>query len=574
LKYKIIIILTIITLISVNLFGCTNDLDTFRNSQSDVDESVDYLIVESGQLVLPLTPFNTLNPLMTNNLNYHYFSKLIFEGLFEFNENLETIPKLATEYIIKNNGKTILVKLREDVYWHDGEKFTASDVIFTINALNNSTAETAYSTIISNTFVSGSNISSAKIVNARIIDDYSIEIDFEQALGNNIEALTFPIISSHVFNSVGRNIDYSKALELENYEPIGTGPFKFVSYDKHKSVNLESNENYRDGKPRISSVVGKVLENEELFLTAYEAGQINITPAIGVDWDKYKQNSRIKTVEYISSNYEFMGFNFSNNIFSGEGGLAIRKAINYGIDRQEIIQKVFLGHATQTDVPIYPASWLIAEEANFYGHNTEMAKELLVDARFMDNDGDGILENIEGTKLSFRMVTNPSNQYRFRVAEMIRENLKEIGIEIILQFDTSYKQEVTKEEVTSEWENINTIITKGDYDIALLGWHMSVIPDLSFMLHSNQENYGNFIKYKNPTMDSLLDLAKSSINKEDRLLAYKDLQRFIVDDLPYISLFYRNKALLIDTKIMGEINPNLSNLYNGLDKCYIVTKSN
>lgn len=571
LKYKLIAIIIVIGILAATLIGCNGVLEEVGNDKEI--ENVDYLILEGGQVVLPLTPFATLNPLMTNNVSYHYFSKLIFEGLFEFNEKLVPTPKLAATSIIKNEGKTILVTLREDVYWHDGEKLTADDVLFTINVLNSSTVETAFSNLLTSALGAFSTPDSNKIT-AKVIDDYNIQIDFSQSFNNIKEVLTFPIIPKHIFNNGGGSKDYLMALNIEDYSPIGTGPFKFESYDRNKSIKLVANESYRDGEPSISIVEGKVLSDDELFLTAFEAGQIAITPTIGVDWDKYKDNSKVNIMEYVSSDYEFLGFNFDNELFLSESGNAIRQSILYSIDRQEIIQKIFLGHATQTDVPINPISWLYSDELTTYGFNIDTSKKLLANAGFIDLDSDGILEDSEGNKLSFRLITNTSNLYRLRTAEMIREDLKKIGIEIILDVDTEYKNDIIKEEIDLEWEELNNKIKEGNYDIALLGWQMSTIPELSFVFHSNQLLSNNFIRYNNPEMDTLLINASIAYNEEDKFLAYKNILEHITEELPYVSLFYRNKALLVDTKIMGELNPTFFNPYNGLEKCFLALETN
>ncbi|WFA09477.1 peptide ABC transporter substrate-binding protein [Tissierella sp. Yu-01] len=561
-KSRKLVFLLVVLMLFTFLTGCNSDIEPIANTENE-EVDIDYLIVEGGQVVLPLTPFNTLNPLMTSNLSYYYFSKLIYEGLYEFNDSLEPTPQLAESHTILDDGKTVLVKLREDVYWHDGEKFTTEDVMFTINVLSNSKLNTAYN----------DNISYFKSISANVIDDYNIELRFEVPSGNVLESLTFPIIPSHQFIANKANDRYAMALQLEGYSPIGTGPFKFINYDKYKSIELEAYENYRFGKPSIANVIGKVLNNNELFITAFEAGQINITPVTGVDWDKHKESSRIKILEYVSNDYEFLAFNFNNPIFSGENGSVIRKAINYGINRQEIIQKIYLGHATQTDVPLHPNSWLLSEEANHYGYNPATGRELLTSSGLIDVNGDGILEDQEGNKISFSLVTNPTNLYRFRVAEMIREDLKEIGIEIVLAFDTSYERDIELEDKMNEWDELNEKITSGKFDIALLGWQLSLIPDLNEFFHSNQIGQNNIINYNNEVMDTLLLNVDNSFSKESRITSYNEIQKYIIDDLPYVSLFLRNKAILIDTKIRGELSPNIFNPYKGLEKCFIALDS-
>lgn len=559
-KYRKAIVFLLLISIMITLNGCNQDNNTDGLEGGSISDT-DHIPSEGGEIFIPLTNFTTLNPLITDNANYYYFSKLIFEGIFEFDNNLKPTPQLAEEYFVSDNGRKIIINLKKNVKWHDGEEFTSADVAFTIDVIKYAGTESIYGRIFNN--IGG-------IKEARIIDDNSIEIIFAQELGNNLEALTFPIIPKHVFYSGKGNSDYANALKTEDYVPIGTGPFKFNKYEKFKNLTLESNENFREGKPYINKVIGKVLENEELILTGFETGQLNIATALGVDWDKYKHNDRINVYEYISPDYEFIGFNFQNPIFNEAKGLAIRKAINYGIDRQSIIQKNHLGHSTQVDVPIHPNSWLASDYTHYYGYNKERAKEELSRAGFTIEDDNGILMDQEGNKLSFSMITNSYNPIRLKTALMIKEDLRKIGIEIKMDFDEKSKDTITKDMIESQWELINEKIVYGDFDLVLLGWELSLIPDLSFIFHSSAiEGANNFIKYNNEVMDELLDNIFMVSNELEKLALYEDIQKHIVEDLPYVSLHFRNKALLVDSKILGNLNPTFFNPYYGLKNCYI-----
>lgn len=408
-----------------------------------------------------------------------------------------------------------------------------------------------------------------KIIDVKAIDEYNLNIVFDRGFSNNLEILTFPIIPKHIFVNNNKNQGYLKALEIENYTPIGTGPYKFVNYDKFKSITLKAYDNYRDGKPGIETVVGKVLEDEELILTSFETGQISLAKANGVDWDKYKNNNRIKVIEYLSNNYEFLGFNFDKDVFSNEKGLAIRQAIYYGINRQDIIRKVLLGHGTQIDVPINPESWLISNSANTYGYNVELAKDKLISAGFTDIDGDGILEDEVGNKLSFRLLTNSYNPLRVKIAEMIKSDLKEIGINIIPDYNASLQDNITEEMKNGELDRINNKLISGDFDIVLTSWQISVIPELSFLYHSNSSNLTNFSRYKNDTMDMLLANANNVFEREEKLIAYEELQKYIIEDIPNISLFFNNSSILVDSSIVGDLTPTFFNPYKGLERCII-----
>ncbi|NLY86635.1 MAG: peptide ABC transporter substrate-binding protein [Tissierellia bacterium] len=570
-KHKRYLLILIALLVLITACQAQNDLSPDNDINEEIDDVVEYSPVEGGNVILPLTNFDTLNPLMTENSSYYFFSKLIFEGLFDFDKNLNIIPQLAKDYTIENDGKIVVIQLKDNIFWHDGERFTAYDVEFTINTIKYANADTTYKQMFSKSMGSFSPSDIRRIMDVSVLDDTSIQITFDRAFSNNLEVLTFPIIPKHRFSTgKGSNQDYKKALEMEDYTPIGTGPYKFHSYEKTKEIILSSNENYREGKPYIDNITGMVLDNEEDILTAFETGQIHMATTISVDWDKYEQNSRIKAFEFVSGNYEFLGFNFEKEIFSGERGRSLRKAIAYGIDRQSIIQNLYLGHGTQIDVPIHPDSWLLSDKGNTYGYNLELAKKEISKLGWADNDKDGILEDEEGNKITLNLLTNTYNLMRLKTAELIKEDLEKLGIAINIIPNEEKTDDITLEDIENQWEEINDLLSSGNFDMVLLGWQLSVIPDLSFAFHSSQIEYNtNFIRYSNDTMDQLLETVFLDGNRDRKIEHYDKLQSFIIEDLPYVSLFFKNKALLVDTKIMGELDPTFFNPYRGIEKAYI-----
>ncbi|MCF6461830.1 ABC transporter substrate-binding protein [Clostridium sp. Cult1] len=571
-KCKRIIITLLIITILFTLTGCDKDeanniSETFETNTTSVKE---YEPEYGGQLVLPLTVLKTLNPLISENLSYYYFSKLIFEGLFELDQNFDIKNQLAEDYIIRDDG-TISIKLKENVLWHDGEKLTAEDVAFTINTIkyanNDSTYKKMWDAAMGNYYSSNIN----RIIDVYVIDDYNLDIKFDINFSNSLETLIFPIIPKHRFVvDIENKNSYIKALMEDDYTPIGTGPYRFSNYDKYKSIRLEYFQDYREGRPYIDKIIGKILEDDELALTAFEAGQIDLTIALGVDWEKFDQNNRVRILEFVSQNYDFLGFNFSKSIFNNEQGHKLRKAMAYGIDRQAIIQKVFLGHATQTDLPIHPNSWLISDEANAYGYNLSKAREEINELGWKDINGDGFYEDENGKEITLRLITNSYNPLRLKTADMIVEDLNKMGIHVIKDYPENIPDNLTEEMVDNQWEHLNNRIIRGDYDIVLLGWSISPTPELSFAFHSSQIKSGtNIIRYNNQAMDEALLEAFGAVNKDRKLKAYEKLQSVITEELPYVSLFFKNKALLIDKKIMGDVDPTFHNIYRNIEKWYI-----
>jgi peptide/nickel transport system substrate-binding protein len=565
-KRIVCILLSLIILLSVS--GC-NIEEKLRNPNELQDNGEDEEFVETqpnygGEITVPILHVKSLNPLLSSDRSLYYFNKFIFEGLFDIDEQMNIKNVLAEEYNIEGDGKTVNIKLRENVIWHDGENFTSDDVKFTVDVM-----KFAYNSQYARELSGAYKISARLLQTAdvKITDRYNLKITSNYGSSDIIESLIFPIIPKHKFLG---NKPYENALSSNGNNLVGTGPYKKTEYNKLKSVVLQSNEDYWNGKPYIDKIAGRVLNDDDLSLISFESGQVDVTTSQGVDWEKYAQNKNVRIYEYASQQYEFLGFNFRKELFMSERGRALRKAIAYGIDRQSIIQKVYLGHATQIDVPIHPDSWLVSDDANSYGYNVNKAKETLEAAGWADNNGDGIYEDAEGNKLSIKLTTNSYNDLRRKTANIIAQNLRNIGIEVIKDYNESETENVTEEMSDKQWQEVQNKLTSGSFDVILLGWDLSYSPDLSFAFHSSQVAGGtNFIAYQNPEMDVLLNETSNTVSREQKKQVYEKIQKNIIEELPYVSLFFVNNSILANKKIKGEITPSTLNIYNNIDKWYI-----
>ncbi|RKD33173.1 peptide ABC transporter substrate-binding protein [Thermohalobacter berrensis] len=572
---RIAVIILIISLI-FSFVGCEVKNDGKDENGNETEDNIDTEVkpVYGGELILPISNVETLNPLLNRKKSIYYFNKLIYEGLFDIDEKFNVKKVLADNYKITDNGLVINIKLKDNVTWHDGEKFTAEDVKFTIDLLKYGAIDSAYRKMLLNVYNSLEIVDIEHILFTKIIDDYNIEIHFDRSYSNALETLTFPILPRHQFLQDGKinKNSYKNALQKENFTPIGTGPYKFVEYNKLKWIKLESNENWWKGKPYVSNITGKIFKDDNATIAAFKSGLVDLSLAKGIDWEKYVQDRKGKIYEFTSTNYEFLGFNFDKEIFKGEQGKDIRKAIAYGIDKKRIIKKVYLGHGKTTDVPILADSWL-ASKVDTYKYNKDKAKEILENAGWKDTDNDGVRENENGQKLEFKLLTNSYNILRKETADIIIENLSDIGIKVIPDYEIKKPESITNDQADKQWEEIKGKIIAGDFDIVLLGWELSQIPDLTFAFHSSQIEKGtNFIRYSNDEMDRLLEKAFRAASRKEKKEAYNKLQKLIIDELPYVSLLFRNKAILVADKVEGIDNPTSYNIYNNIEKWFIPEK--
>ena len=569
-KIKGLLSILLIVFLLMGTWGCgiSENIDDDPKNE-DVDPIV-YEPAFGGEINVPLDYIETLNPLVNEDLSLHYFNKLIFEGLFTIDENLDVASVLAKDYEISDDGRKIKVSLRDDVYWHDGEKFTAEDVVFTIDVIKFGTGEGIYKNFLNTVYKSVSSDDLRRIMDVNTLDDGNLEIIFDRGYSNALESLTFPIIPKHKFLSgdITTKEAYNRALKIEGYEPVGTGPYKFVNYEKLKSVSLNVNENWWKGKPYIEKINGKIIESEDLSITSFESKQVDVAVAKKPDWEKYSQKEDIDSYEYPSQNYVFLGFNFNNEMFSLEKGKVIRQAIAYGIDRQNIVDKAYLGHGVVSDTPILPNSWLSAGEIN-YNFNANKAKEILIDNGWKDSNNDGIYEDSEGKELTLRILTNSYNDTRKATADLIAENLKSIGIKVIKDYPSEKPEDITEEDVENQWNRVVDKVNEGNYDMVILEWQLSHIPDLSFAFHSSMIGDTNIIAYNNETMDNLIESAFSAKGRDAKKSSYNELESFIIEELPYVSLYFKNQGLLVNSKIKGEINPTSFNIYNNIEEWFV-----
>ena len=521
--------------------------------------------MSGGELNVPLAHVKPLNPLLNSDSSAYYFNKLIFESLFEFGENLEPTEQLVESYALNEDG-IIDIVLKKNVKWHDGENLKAEDVKFTIDTIKYGTQHKKYEAQISDLYKNEGILNLNDIKDVMVKNDREFSVVFGENKANIIETLTFPIIPSHVFKG-----DFDKALSENDYIPVGTGPFKQAKYEKLKTVTLESFDSYWGDKPLIKTIRGRILKDENLSLTSFSAGQIDSTFSLGTDWEKYTQDESVDVHEFPSRHFEFLAINSKSSVLEGEKGLAIRKAIAFGINRKNIISKVYQGHATLSDTPVNPNSYLTTDKLNeTYKYNVSKARKLLQEAGFNDQNNDGIYEDEDGTVLTLKLTTNSYNQLRVKTLDMISDDLKNIGIKIEKDYEFIKNVDAEDEQVERDWENFQSKVKSRDFEIALIGWDTSFMEDLSQMFRS--DSLDNFSHYKSEKMDSALDDISSSVKREEKINNYEKAQRVFLEELPYVSLFFTNGAVLVNKKINGDIIPNYINIYTDIDKWFIPKK--
>lgn len=559
--------LIIICIMSLILTACSSNI----NAQTDIattevatktSETITITPTSGGTLDVAIRNPKTLNPLLNEDASIDEILKLVYDDLIILDENQKPAPSIASSWDISPDGKSITLKLRNDVFWHNGNNLTTNDVRFSIDTIRNSQETSAYKSCVSN------------IVSSSIIDDFTMVINYKQPFSAEVYNLNFPIISYDYY--LGENILTSN----KNMMPMGTGAYEFENLDEMKSLNLKRNPRWFKGSQSnitvlkddtkdydfkyIDNIKAIIVPKKEAELYMFDQRQIDFLSTDVVDWEKYSGTKETTINEYVTNYYDFLGVNFNSSIFNDK---LVRQALAYAIPKEKIAKDIYLEHVTLTDTPINPKSWLKPSNELVYRYNINKSKELLEQAGWTDTDSNGVLDK-NGMEFNFSLLVNRENPQRLEVANTIKETFKQIGIEVSVDIQ--------------DYQIYSENLKNKNFDTFLGGWKLSTVPDLNFAFHSSQIADGNnFISFNNIDMNSLLSQTYNAIGDNAMLESYKNLENYMLEELPYISLYFRNAAILMNESLKAsdsyKENDNLpfkNNVYSQIDNYIVCDKKN
>ncbi|MDO5789110.1 MAG: glutathione ABC transporter substrate-binding protein [Fusobacterium sp.] len=431
-------------------------------------------------------------------------NRLIYSRLVEADENMQIHPGLAESWK-QLDDKTMQFNLRKGIKFHNGDDFTAEDVKFSFERMMNSPRIA---------FVL------PPIERIDIVDDYTVNIVTKTPFGPLLAHLSHPALGM-----------VSKKLLTENPEalkekPIGTGSYKFKEWIYGDKLVLEKNEDFYDKNERgLKYIIFKNVVEASNRAIGLETGEIDIaTPISSVDEENIKNNPKLQLLTKPSISYTYIGMNMTKAPLND---IRVRKAINYAIDKQAIIDVILNGNGKIATSPIAPGVFGFTDKTKNYEYNVEKAKELMKEAGY---------EN--GFTTSMLVFSGEANT---QTAEIVQAYLKEIGIDL--------KIEIV--EVSAYWD----MTERGVHNLFLGSWGV-VTGDADYglyaMYHSSAKGgAGNRDFYENEKVDELLDKAKTEIDPETRKKLYEEAQILIVNDAPDVMLYNRNLTVGAQKYIKG-----------------------
>lgn len=464
----------------------------------------------------------------------------IYDGLFDYDNDLNIVPALAESYEVSTDGKTVTFNLRQGVSWHDGEPFTSADVQFTVME------------VLKKVHPRGPN-SFREVTSIDTPDAHTAIFNLENPAPYMLRALSgyeSPIVPKHLLE--GQD---PRSAPLAN-NPVGTGAYKFVEWKKGQYVRLDKNENYwRPGLPYLDRIVGRfipdastrtaAMENGEVMYGAYgaipniDAVRLRDMDGISVTTDGYSMINPMSLIEFDTTEAPF-------------DNPAIRQAISMALDREFLIENIWFGYgkpATSALSTNFSATGLYKEGLPNYPANAdiEAAKALLDEAGFKP-DSDGVR-----AKAVLDLI--PYGEDWRRAGEYMKQALGDVGIELELRY-----------------EDVPTWLKRvyADYDFAMNVNYFYQLPDPVLGVHRHYgtdqirqgTHFVNSTRYSNPKLDSLLAAGAMEADAAKRSEIYGDIQKILAEDMPVVNLFemqfltvYNDKLKDHATSALGAYGP-------------------
>lgn len=429
----------------------------------------------------------------------------IYEGLLQYaKDSLDIKPCLAKSWDISEDGLSYTFYLRDDVKFHDGSEFNAEAVKFNIDRQlpDKKTEDMPYAEAVYGV-----------VKNVEVLDKYTVKI--------NLNSPSTPFLSSLAM-SIGAPIASPKALQESNNNlnehPVGTGPYKFVRWDKSQNVVLVKNEDYWGEKAKTTNLVFKIIADHSARAVALTNGEVDIISGVDVNVVDQIKSGGCKIFENEGMNIFYVAFNTTSPTFKDRN---IRRAVFQAINVPEMTESLTKGYGTAATsilpkfVDGYDASISPA------GYNPESAKTTLTKAGVKD--------------VHFITHTGPGAQ---EVAEAVQGYLKKIGVGCTID--------------AYDWTTYKDKTRNGNFDMCYYGWTGdNGDPDNFLSLLSNSDYTINVSRYDNPLYKAGIQKGLESPRGEERNRIYTELERIQAEDAVLLPLWHK--------KSLSAYRPNINN---------------
>jgi len=469
-------------------------------------------------------------------------SRQIFDGLVEFDQTLAITPALAQFWRASRDGLTWTFHLRKGVRFHHGREVTSEDVVYSLTRLLDPEVRSGAADLFAGIrgardFRSGR---ATEVSGLKALDRYTVQATLQEA--------AVPFVS---LLAVG----HAKIVPRERVEqlrdafgshPVGTGPFRFVRWERGREIVLEANPEYFEGPPKLSRVVYRVFPGEQ-FGAMYEAfrrGELEDSPIPTEDYRRIvSENDRLYVKRPMIS-VRFYGFNTRTGPLVDR---RVRRAIIHAIDRRAIVEEIFLGRYIPARGILAPGTLGFNPTLQGYPFDPDRARELLAEAGYPKGRGLPPLQIWSAAKLDRVLLEH----------ERIKQYLAAVGVPVEIHYQT-------------DWPAFSKLLNDGQLPVFLYAWFADV-PDPDNFLYKlfYSRSPRNFFGYANPAVDDLLLRARREGDMARRVELYRRAEELILEDAPVIPVWHYTYERLFQPYVRSvEVN-GLGDPYIPLRKIWL-----
>jgi len=496
-----------------------------------------------SQLINPL-----LAPLMMHaNPVEQDLSALVFDGLTTLDATGQVSPALALDWDVSEDGTVYDFRLRQDVTWHDGAPFTAADVAFTVQAMQDpnfqgdATLRELWRTVI---------------VDQQ--DDFSVRFTLQEPFPSFLLYTNIGTLPMHSLSDV-------PAADLPQHDfstkqPVGTGRFMVESVSPDEVV-LVANPSYWGSKPNIDRIAFWFYGEWDGLLTDYERGEIHgFHPPGPQDLPALVEAPTLQLFSAQSAGYGIVYLNLQRESVPFFQEKEVRQALLYSLDRQLLIAEVLGGQGLIADSPILPTTWAYDPSVRAYRYDPERAIGLLDASGWLDSDADRIRDK-DGADLAFTLLTS-DDPVMAKMAEELSRQWRAVGIDVTIR-------PVAGDAAADFVRNRN-------FDAALTEIGLTADPDPYPLWHSTQAESGqNFSGFANEDADLLMEDGRFTTDPEQRTELYHSFQQLFAEEVPSLLLYYPIYSYAVDDQVQGvQLSPLLysSDRFRNITAWYVETQ--
>jgi len=453
----------------------------------------------------------TLDPARISDTYSRAVAQQIFDGLVQFDQTLSITPALARYWRASRDGLTWTFQLRRGVKFHHGREVTAEDVVYSLTRLLDPRVKSGAADLFLN--IRGApeyrEGKARQVTGLTAVDRYTVRVELVEA--------PVPFVSQA---AVGHARIVPRELAEEQGEafgarPVGTGPFRFVRWERGREIVLAANAEYFDGPPRIAKIVFRIFPGGTIdaMYDEFRRGDLEDSPVPAREYRKIiaaPDHVYVKRPMFSLRHYGF------NTLAGPLRDRRVRQALVHAVDRQAIVEEVFLGRYIPARGILPPGTLSFNPALRGYPYDPARARDLLADAGHPGGRGLGPLAIWSSVK----------HEGILREHEQIRRNLEAVGVQVEFHYLT-------------EWPRFLRGIEEARFPIFLHAWYADV-PDpdnfLFKLFHSRSPR--NFWRYRNPAVDELLVQARREPDGQRRVDLYRRAEQLVVDDAPVMPVWH------------------------------------